>query len=205
MRSLLKKIFLKFSTKTSVPKYQKYLVDGNLIVGENSNIDNLNLTIYNSKKNQVNIEIGEGCLISGSIVVYNPTAKVVIGDRVFIGENTEIYCKENIIIGSDVMLSWGITLIDTNAHSLNWEERKNDVLDWKKGPEFKKWNVVDSSPIKIENKSWIGFKSIILKGVILHEGTIVGAGSVVTKSTEPYTVVGGNPARLIKRLTNENI
>jgi galactoside O-acetyltransferase len=58
-------------------------------------------------------------------------------------------------------------------------------------------------PVKIEDKVWIGFNSIILKGVTVGEGAIVGAGSVVTKDVPPYTIVAGNPARIIRELTPE--
>jgi acetyltransferase-like isoleucine patch superfamily enzyme len=53
-------------------------------------------------------------------------------------------------------------------------------------------------PIIIEDDVWIGACAIILKGVTIGEGAIVAAGSVVTKNVEPYSLVGGNPAKLIK-------
>ena len=52
--------------------------------------------------------------------------------------------------------------------------------------------------VKIEDDVWIGQNVIILPGVIIRKGTIIGAGAVVTKSFEPFSVIGGNPARLIK-------
>jgi len=60
-------------------------------------------------------------------------------------------------------------------------------------------------PIIVEDDVWIGTCSIILSGVTLGKGTIIGAGSVVTKSTNPYSIVAGNPARLIKMRFNESI
>src|SRR5688572_17239768 len=53
-------------------------------------------------------------------------------------------------------------------------------------------------PIVIGNDVWIGACSIVLKGVTIGEGAVIAAGSVVTKDVEPYTIVGGNPAKLIK-------
>ncbi|MCB0501084.1 MAG: hypothetical protein KDD32_00210 [Bacteroidetes bacterium] len=52
----------------------------------------------------------------------------------------------------------------------------------------------------IKDKAWIGFNVIILKGVTIGEGAVVGAGSVVTKDVPDYTIVVGNPAKLIKKL-----
>ena len=54
-------------------------------------------------------------------------------------------------------------------------------------------------PIVIEDDVWIGARVIILKGVTIGKGSIIGAGSVVTKDVEPYSIVGGNPAKLIRK------
>jgi galactoside O-acetyltransferase len=64
----------------------------------------------------------------------------------------------------------------------------------------KVWTHVERQPVTIESKAWIGFNVIILKGVTIGEGAIVGAGSVVTKDVPPYTIVGGNPARVIREI-----
>lgn len=63
------------------------------------------------------------------------------------------------------------------------------------------------APIIVESNVWIGGRSIILQGVIIGEGAIVAAGSVVTKNVEPYTIVGGVPAKFIKKreITNDKI
>lgn len=63
-------------------------------------------------------------------------------------------------------------------------------------------NIVDSKPSRviIHDDAWIGAGSIILNGIEIGESAIIGAGSVVTKDVEPYTVVAGNPAKVIRRL-----
>ncbi len=98
----------------------------------------------------------------------------------------------------------GCTFMDNNAHSLIWEERKDDVKEWKRGLEenkigaYKNWDNVDSAPIILKDKSWIGFECVILKGVTIGEGAVVGSRSVVTKDVPDYAVVAGNPAKIIK-------
>jgi acetyltransferase-like isoleucine patch superfamily enzyme len=57
-----------------------------------------------------------------------------------------------------------------------------------------------SQPITIEDHVWIATRAIILRGVHIGEHAVVAAGAVVTKDVAPYTVVGGNPAKLIKNL-----
>jgi acetyltransferase-like isoleucine patch superfamily enzyme len=56
-----------------------------------------------------------------------------------------------------------------------------------------------NAPIVIEDDVWVGFQAVILPGVTIGHGSIVGAGAVVTKDVEPYTVVVGIPARPLKR------
>jgi acetyltransferase-like isoleucine patch superfamily enzyme len=151
-----------------------------------------------SKLHNVNLVVGDDCLLYGKVILHDSNSKITIGNRVFIGEGSELNCKKEITIGDDVMLSWGVTVIDTNAHSIHSEQRKNDVLEWKQGPAFKNWSHVRSEPVILKNKCWIGFRSIILKGVTIGTGSVVAAGSVVTRDTEDFTVVGGNPANYIK-------
>ncbi|AKE63582.1 2,3,4,5-tetrahydropyridine-2,6-dicarboxylate N-acetyltransferase [Microcystis aeruginosa NIES-2549] len=59
---------------------------------------------------------------------------------------------------------------------------------------------IKSAPVVIEDHVWIGFNVAILKRVTIGKGAIIGAGSVVTQDVEPFTVVAGNPAKIIKRL-----
>lgn len=58
-------------------------------------------------------------------------------------------------------------------------------------------------PIIVEGDNWIGANSIVLKGVTIGEGSIIAAGSVVTKDVPPYSIVGGVPARVIKMRFND--
>ena len=112
-----------------------------------------------------------------------------------------------ILIDDDVTIAWDCLIYDHNSHSVMWEERKEDTereyQDIRSGLNpitHKNWDVVKSAPIHICSKVWIGTGVTILKGVTIGEGAVIGAGSVVTKDVEPWTVVGGNPAQLIKRL-----
>lgn len=144
------------------------------------------------------LKIGNKSIVECAIIFDKDNSSISIGDRTFIGAGTKVISYKNIDIGSDVLISWGCTIIDTNSHSIYWEERKNDVIDWYDGK--KDWSNVEISPIKICDKVWIGFNSIILKGVTVGEGAIIGAGSIVTKDVEPYTIVAGNPAKFIRKV-----
>jgi acetyltransferase-like isoleucine patch superfamily enzyme len=69
--------------------------------------------------------------------------------------------------------------------------------------ELSKYKV--SKPVTVGNDVWIGHAVIILGGVSIGDGAIIGAGSVVTKDVEPYSIVGGNPAKLIRKRFDDNI
>lgn len=143
------------------------------------------------------IRIGSGSAIHCRVDFDAHNGEVSIGDRSYIGAS-HIVCHTRVSIGDDVIISWGVTLADHNSHSLDWSERLTDVASWKQG--LKNWNGVAVAPVRICDKVWIGFGASILKGVEIGEGAVVGAQAVVTRSVPPYTVVAGNPARVIREL-----
>ena len=66
--------------------------------------------------------------------------------------------------------------------------------------DFTRREVVLHAPVTIKKGAWIGGRSLILPGVTIGENAVVAGGAVVTKDVEPNTIVGGNPAKVIKRL-----
>lgn len=149
------------------------------------------------------ITIGDECTLQGLLVTEHDDAVISIGNNVFIGANTVLDCALAIVIEDDVLVSYDCLLLDSNNHSQSFDVRRNDLPDVKSGRPYN-WNSVPSKPIRICRGAWIGARSIVLKGVTVGEGAIVGAGSVVTKDVEPYTVVGGNPARLLKVIPEQD-
>lgn len=206
MNKILQRIFNKFKKKApKKSRYEVYAEKGWLQVGENSSLDNLSISRSILFQNPLFVQIGKNSLIGGSYISESSSGFISIGDNTFIGSSRFISAAR-ITIGNDVLISWGCTFMDTDAHSVVWEERKNDVKDWKEGYDsnqigkFKDWSHVKSKPIVVEDKSWIGFNCIILKGVTIGKGAVVASGSVVTKDVAPFTVVAGNPAQLVKEL-----
>jgi acetyltransferase-like isoleucine patch superfamily enzyme/ubiquinone/menaquinone biosynthesis C-methylase UbiE len=167
-----------------------------LTCGKNSRIGQQNILF----KNNCRVIVGDNSLIEGQILFDKEDATVIIGDRSFIG-GSRLVCAQEISVGDDVLIAWGCTIVDHNSHSIHWEERKNDVMNWAQGK--KDWTHVITAPVKIGNKAWIGFNTIIMKGITIGEGAVIGAGSVVTKDVPPYTVVAGNPAKIIKQIPDK--
>lgn len=143
------------------------------------------------------LDIGSGSIVSAQMFFDREGAGIRVGGRTFIGDSL-LVCAERIDIGDDVLISWGCTIVDHNSHALDWQSRRNDVSDWFVGK--KDWSAVRTAPVKICDRAWLGFNVIVLKGVTVGEGAIVGAGSVVTADVPPYTIVAGNPARVIREV-----
>ena len=146
------------------------------------------------------ISIGDRSIFQGQIISDREGSTVSIGSNTFIGASWLI-CAQRIDVGNDVLISWGCTIVDHHSHAVTWSERSRDVSEWYDGR--KSWTHVRAAPIVISDKAWVGFNSIILAGVTIGEGGVVGCGSVVTKDVEPYTIVGGNPARFIRSVHHE--
>ena len=105
-------------------------------------------------------------------------ATLRIGERVQIGDNTQIHCGLDLRIDDDVMISWGCSIMDRDFHSgASGVERR--------------------APTHIGRNAWIACNVTILKGVRIGAGAIVGAGSVVTREVPAGAIVAGNPARVI--------
>ena len=147
-------------------------------------------------KHRCSVVIEEQTQVLGSLIFDRENASISIGKRVFI--TGSVIAAQNIEIGDDVLISWGTTIVDHNSHSISFSHRENDAVDWMAGK--KDWTHVKIAPVKISSKVWIGFNAIILKGVTIGEGAVIGAGSVVTKDVPAWTIVAGNPARVIREI-----
>ena len=149
-------------------------------------------------KSGCSLTIGSNSMINGSLIFDREGASIQIGERTFIGGST-LVSAEKITVEDDVLISWGCTVVDHNSHAISWKHRSSDVMDWMDGE--KDWEHVERKAVTIHSKAWIGFNAIILKGVTIGEGAIVGAGSVVTNDVPPYTIVAGNPAKIIREIS----
>jgi len=189
----IKKLIKTFFKNIFLKKNKSLLKELNFL-GENTEIFG---HIDKRDKNSI-IRIGKDCLIEGSLVTETDESLIIVGDNTYIGGGTVIDCVKSICIGDDVLISYGCILADSDNHSTRYSIRKKDLADWKQRKHD--WTTTNSKPIQICMGVWIGSKSIVLKGVTIGEGSVVGAGSVVTKDVAPWTIVAGNPARIIREI-----
>lgn len=177
-----------------------------LDVSSNTYFNYKGLHFSTKKDTRKYVEIGDKGIITAKFIFETSEGFVKIGNNVHMGMTTFI-CRNGITIEDDVTMAWDITLYDHNSHSIYWNERENDnhqcykdYTEFKNNIVNKDWSNVRSAPIKICSKAWIGFGVTILKGVTIGEGAVVGAKSLVTKDVAPWTIVGGNPAKVIKEI-----
>ncbi|MCW3806792.1 sugar O-acetyltransferase [Plebeiibacterium marinum] len=111
---------------------------------------------------------------------------IKIGKQVFINHNCTCMTAGSITIDDRVMIGPQVTLLTANH-------------------DFDDHNTLICKPIRIKENVWIGACATILPGITIGENSVVAGGSVVTKDVEPNVIVGGNPARVIKRLNKTEI
>lgn len=123
----------------------------------------------------------------GAFFTDNPEANISIGDNVGMS-STRMWISESLTIGSNVKVGACVLMIDTDSHPIDYEVRRVSNEG------------VKSAPIVIEDDVWIGAHSIVLKGVTIGARSIIGAGSVVTKSIPADCIAVGNPCKVIRFL-----
>ena len=119
---------------------------------------------------------------------------IYIGDKVIINMNCTFVDNNRIDIGNDVLIASNVQIY-TATHSTEVNERM--VQDWSEGDEICRTYAL---PVKIEDGVWIGGGAIILPGVTIGRNSVIGAGSVVTRSIPADCVAVGNPCRVIRQL-----
>lgn len=131
------------------------------------------------------LTLGEDSLIYMGVELRHPH-KIEIGSRTTIGHNCTLDGRGGLSIGNNVNFS-------------------SEVMIWtmQHDPQCSNFGV-KSAPVIIEDYAWLSCRSVILPGVIIHKGAVVAAGAVVTKSVEPFTIVGGVPAKPIGE-RNQNL
>ena len=126
------------------------------------------------------IEVGDCGFFPGVRLECWRDAVIRIGDGSYLNRNTEIVAAVSVEIGADCKIGRDVIVMDTDQHEL--VGRPIGV------------------PVVIEDRVWIGARAIVLKGVRVGHDSVVGAGAIVTRSVPPWSVVAGQPARVIRTI-----
>ena len=126
--------------------------------------------------------------------------QITIGADCYVGHLTHIWSQSSVSIGNHVLISHGVDIQDTDSHPLDWSDRREDAAGILHLNQYVTPTKTVSRPIVIEDDVWICLKATVLKGVTIGRGSIVAAGSVVTKNVPAGVIVGGNPAKVIAKL-----
>lgn len=129
------------------------------------------------------------------IVTRAPGAKIEIGDNVGISGAT-IYARKGIYIGDNTAIGGNCKILDNDFHPIETEERIK-LLSSKNGGDAT--DLIPSKEIHIGRNCFIGCNTIILKGTVLGDNCVVGAGAVVSGKFDDNCVIAGNPAKVIRR------
>lgn len=155
----------------------------------------------------IRIQIGNDSQIFGALSILRSSATIALGARSQLG-SSRLSAAGSIEIGDDVLMAWGISVVDHDGGSFDWRERRNmiqreaEVLrkGYNRAIHSREWHPDGIRPVKIGRRAWVGFNVIVMKGVSIGEGAVIGAGAVVSEDVPAYCVAAGNYARVIKQL-----
>ncbi|MBI3235973.1 MAG: acyltransferase [Bacteroidetes bacterium] len=170
-----------------------------LILGKDSRVYP-ETRIHNFQQDVKKITVGDNSHIRGELLVFASGGEITIGNNSFVGEGSKIWSAEKICIGSNVLISHNVNIIDTNSHELDHLQRAEGFKQIVSQGHPKQKGAIESAKIIIEDYAWISFNAIILKGVTIGQGAIIAAGSIVTRDVPPFAVVAGKPAEIINYL-----
>ena len=166
-------------SKFILDKNSNLMVDKSLRINANCIKNNGRTTIIRMDKGS-NFKVkGDFSFYYGGDIICFKNSKLELGSG-FCNSNVKIRCSQEITIGNNVAISHDVTIMDSDAHYIDYE------------------NYEINKPVHIGNNVWIGTRATILKGVTIGDGAIIAAGAVVTKDVPANCIAAGVPAKVIK-------
>ncbi|MEZ6024260.1 MAG: acyltransferase [Hyphomonadaceae bacterium] len=132
-----------------------------------------------------------------------PQGKLEIGRFCYVGDGVIVSAQSDVRIGEATLLAHGVQVFDNNSHPVSAHAREIQFRRMMGLKDRTAAIVIETAPVVIGKRCWIGMNSLVMKGVSIGDDTIVAAGSVVLSSLPEGVVAGGNPAKIIRPLTAE--
>lgn len=148
----------------------------------------------------VGVKLGKGASVyQGTMFDVGQKGRVSVGDYALLN-GVWIMCDTEVIIGDYALFSWNILIMDS-CRTPSSAEKRREMLHRISGQKTRvPYGDRPGQPVHIGSNVWLGFGVCILPGVQIGEGSIVGAQAVVVDDVPPFTIVGGNPAKFIRKL-----
>jgi acetyltransferase-like isoleucine patch superfamily enzyme len=149
------------------------------------------------------VAAGRGASIYlGTMFDVGPNGRVRVGEYALV-HGARIICDSAIEIGDYALISWNVVLMDTYRVPFDIAGRRRSLERSSRDRHRRLDGQVVARPVCIGRNVWIGFDACVLPGVRIGEGAVIGARSVVRDDVPAYSVVAGNPARVVRRLEPE--
>lgn len=153
--------------------------------------------VVNPQGRREAIRVGQRSWIAGELLVFPGSGRIRVGDYCYVGTGSHVWSALEVQIGDRVFLAHGVNVHDNNAHALSAAERHRHFRELAHDGRASFDEAVEAAAVHIGDDAWVGFNSVILKGVRIGRGAIVGAASVVTRDVPDYAIVAGNPATVV--------
>lgn len=203
LSTITKPLFIILSFRRKIISHKNAFINKLILLKNNINAKNITIKGILFISNDGIIELGNNIIIrSGpkennigdgfiSRLITKMGGALRIGDNVGISNST-IFCTNSIRIGDNVLIGNNTKIWDTDFHSLDQDVRRGAD------------DQAQSKPIEIRDNVFIGANTIILKGVTIGEGSVIGAGSVLSRNVPAGEIWAGNPAQFIKSINDHN-
>ncbi len=160
----------------------------------------LSFDLYRSRRD-VGLVAAEGAgIYYGCVFDVGVAGRVTMG-RCCLLTAAVVFCDDLVTFGDHCLVSWNVVIMDSYRVPVSPRQRRGVLrnLTGEAGRRLPAGSA-PARPVRIGNNVWIGFDSVVLPGVTIGDGSIVGCRSVVAADVPPYTLVAGNPARVIRQL-----
>lgn len=159
--------------------------------------------IINMRSDNSAISVGSDTLIAGELLTFAHGGEIIFGRMGYLGVGSRIWSACSVRIGNYVLIAHNVDIVDNLTHPIDRLARRQHaeaILTRGHPADID----LGERPVTIQDDVWIAAGAAILRGVTIGTGAIVGARSVVTMDVPPFTIVAGNPARVVRELDAED-